>query len=156
MSPLHPSIHSSIYSNLAWVPNLAQETVPANTWPLPPSFGYCNPTLSDSLTSLAIPLYLYSFNQQVFIDSLLWTKHCFGGRAYRSRLDIVPFPKAFIICKYKQVNGQQYTVTRAMAGELQSLKDTRLFHFLRIPPWILLISPRYNFLGDLGWSHPLL
>ena len=49
------SLIPSVYSNLTSVLNPAQETVLANTWPLPPSFGYCNPTLSGSLTSQAIP-----------------------------------------------------------------------------------------------------
>ena len=49
------SLNPSVYSNLTSVLNAAQETVLADNWPLPPSFGYCNPTLSGSLTSQVIP-----------------------------------------------------------------------------------------------------
>lgn len=43
-----PDVSSSLTSS---IPNPAQKTVLAHTWPLLPSFGYCNPTLSSSLTS---------------------------------------------------------------------------------------------------------
>lgn len=151
MSSLHPSIHSSIYRNLTSVPNCTHKTVLANTWPLLPSFGYCNPRLSGSLT---FPVYnligKYLLTAYSELGIVLGAEHTERDKTWSLSL------RRLLSKKNEQVNGQfQYTVTSATTGEYRAWRalDFSSVHVLRIPLRSSSLPTLYNFLGDCILFH---